>query len=204
MQIPLDTFFPGVRVATPRDLKFVEHLARKFSNQLGFLPRTAVSAYIEAGDVLLGTENGQEAGYVLGRRSMRWDRRVANIVQTAVPLDLQRGLVGTCLVTAWEFLCSTAPGIDCHLIQAWCADDIDARMFWAALGWTAVGQRNAGNARGRSLTLFRRSLTTAGDSIMHVMPPVAGYRARKTAGLFVPGLISPRSTVAGLQPDGCE
>lgn len=167
------------RIATTADLSFIEHLGRKFSNQLGFLPRTAVETYVANGRCIIGLFNDQHAGYVLGRESMRWDRRFANIVQTAVPMDLHRRHIGLALVEAYVASVSVTPRTNPHVVQCWCAEDIDANNFWPAANFRGVACRDPQNQRGRRLQLWRQPITRLGSEIMRNLPPVAGYRAMK-------------------------
>jgi len=169
-----------VRVATADDAKYIEALARKWSNQIGFLPRQAIRRFAEHGRILINLENGDNAGYVLGSGSMRWDRRFANILQTAVPLDLQRQHIGLRLVEAYSRSCLLDPYNDTHCLQCWCAEDIEAMSFWPAAGFIAVASRDAKNARGRKMILWRQALSPLGYNILDRLPPQAGYRAQRT------------------------
>lgn len=181
-----------LRTAVDRDAKFVGNLAKKFSNQLGFIPFAGLAVYCGSGLVCLGEENGEPAGYLLGRPSMRFDRSICPITQAAVHMDAQRMGVGLALV---EDLAWRAWQRGQTMLQCWCAEDIDAMRFWPAAGFTAVLSRDGKNARGRRLTLWRRALTAVSHHRFYAAPPVAGFRARA---------IEPRLIVSGTVVDPAE
>lgn len=54
-----------VQTATEKDALWIEHLQRRFSNQLGFVPRSAIPGLIEARNYLKLALDGNDAGYVL-------------------------------------------------------------------------------------------------------------------------------------------
>jgi hypothetical protein len=174
--VTLPDRFIGIRTAVDRDVKFVIDLAKKFSNQLGFIPSAGLRVYTATGMVALGEENGMPAGYLLGRPSMRFDRSICPITQAAVCFDAQRCKLGLSLV---EDLAVRALGRGQSMLQCWCAEDIDAMKFWPAAGFTAVARRNPANARGRWLTLWRRPLIPITRQRLFCPPPVAGFKAAR-------------------------
>jgi N-acetylglutamate synthase-like GNAT family acetyltransferase len=174
--VPIQRIYPGVSIATSRDLSFVADLQKRFSNQLGFLPRPALQWYLDNQRVMLARENGQAAGYVLGRASMRYNRRIAPITQTAVCLDLQRSKLGLSLVEAWTH--RAAQG-DIQIMQCWCRSDIVAIAFWEALGFQQIMERWPENARQESMILFRRPIVPVHRDVLRAPPPVAGWKAAK-------------------------
>lgn len=165
----------GLRMATADDEKFIIHLQKQHSEALGFLPRKAIQTYLASERILLGQENECQAGYILGRPQMRYDTRIAPITQCAVSMDLKRRHLGLGMVEAWA-TAAFLNGKQC--VQCWCADDLDASMFWPAAGFTAIARRWPNNTRARSLTLWRRacSLGEMGSDFFK-LPPLAGYRA---------------------------
>lgn len=190
----------GLRVATAEDEKFVIHLQKQHSEALGFLPREAVKTYIAAGRVLLGQENDCQAGYILGRPKMRYDPRIAPITQCAVSMDLKRRHLGLGMVDAW----ATAAFLDGKkCVQCWCADDLDASLFWPAAGFTAIARRWPKNTRARSLTLWRRacSLGEMGDDLYR-LPPLAGFKATKVGRIesLIDGRFNQQTTDSNQRP----
>lgn len=175
----------GLRVAAADEIAFVCKVQKQHSGALGFLPRGAIDVYVAAGRVLIGEQNGDEAGYILGRQGMRYDQRIAPITQCAVDMSAQRRTLGMQMVEAWvtgAFL----DGRGC--VQCWCADDIDAQHFWPACGFTPIARRWPQNSRCRSLTLWRRSTSTAAlQDEFKRLPPLAGFKASKVGRIEIIG-----------------
>lgn len=167
----------GLRIGTADDGLFVKKIQKQFSESLGFLPGAAIDSYLVAGRVLIGNQNDQQAGYILGRPQMRYDPTIAPITQAAVAMDAQRRSLGLGLVNQWvtsAFLAGKA------CVQCWCADDLDSRFFWPAAGFTAIARRWPENSRRRSITLWRRSTSVAPLADQYfTLPPLAGFKATK-------------------------
>ncbi|TVQ55669.1 MAG: GNAT family N-acetyltransferase [Phycisphaerales bacterium] len=138
-----------IRSAMPghgdRDLKFLDHLQKKFSNQVGFLPRQALEWNIERGKVSIALENDEPAAYLLGKGNYLRDAHFGIIYQAAVSYDARRRLMGTALVQ--HFIDHMEPNI--RLIGLWCAQDIEANEFWNACGFEAIAARHGSRRKGR-------------------------------------------------------
>lgn len=185
----------NLRTGDSNDGSFVRTIQKQHSEALGFLPGGAIDAYLASGRVLLGAENGDNAGYILGRPQMRYDNRIAPITQAAVAMDLKRRHLGLAMVDQWvtsAFLAGKA------CVQCWCADDLDSRFFWPAAGFVAIARRWPMNTRSRSLTLWRRSTSSAPLTIdFFALPPLAGFRASKVGRVesLMPGSIASAAAV---------
>lgn len=142
----------STRLATQRDLSYAVHLQRKFSNQIGWVPRLAYAGRIDRRDVTLCTVNDDPIGMLVAhpRRS-----GIAHISQAAVELDLQRSLHGAQLVADFA-LRSAAAG--CSVITCTVRDGLPAHSFWQALGFAAVRTRPGGRARRRLLVDYAASV----------------------------------------------
>lgn len=136
-----------IRSAVPggEDLKFLDHLQKKYSHQLGFLPRQALEWNIANGRVSLALENGEPAAYLLGKGCYLRDPHFGIIYQAAVSYDSRRRLVGTALVQ--HFMDHMQPEV--RLIGLWCAQDIEANEFWNACGFEAIAARHGSRRKGR-------------------------------------------------------
>jgi Acetyltransferase (GNAT) family len=115
-----------VRLATAGDVPFLDQLQDKFAHQLGYLPRQALEVNAVRGNVWVGFENGQAAGYVLGKSPYKGREDVAIIYQSALEYDAQRKSIGTQLVEAWV---GSLPK-SVRQVICWCAQDIEANRFW--------------------------------------------------------------------------
>lgn len=140
----------------PDELTYTVSLAKKFTDQIGFLSTAALEHYAIIGGVIQAWENGQECAYIAGTHSKSDQPRLAQIYQAAVAMDLQRRQIGLELVREWELKALTRGA---YGVQLWCAADIDANEFWAAAGYTAVGRRPGGRRRGREHILWQKALS---------------------------------------------
>lgn len=171
------------RVATLNDLPFVMHLQRKFSNQVGFLPKVAIETYIQLGCVMIATENEDNAGYILGRPSLRWNRQISPITQACVAMDARRRSLGLAMLLQRETVCLLRKQT---AIQAMCREGLEANEFWRAAGFTEISRTDPSNARQKLIICWRRILTDNPGPELLQPPPYAGPRARKTIISEVP------------------
>jgi hypothetical protein len=81
--------------AAKKDLLYVEHLGRYHSNNIGFVPRTALADHIQRGNVRILRINGHDAGYMLAGGGKR---RPYRLIQIAISTDLWRLGYGSCLI----------------------------------------------------------------------------------------------------------
>lgn len=165
---------PRLREASTADLSFVLDLQKRFSNQLGFLPRAAVEWYVSNGRVTIATADGQPAGYILGRPRLRCLPQVQPLTQTAIDFEAQRRGLGLLLV---QHALAEALRDGRSLLQAWCRVDLQANEFWSAAGFTAIAIREPPTARARPLILWRRAVTADGQAKILHLPAAAGWRA---------------------------
>jgi N-acetylglutamate synthase-like GNAT family acetyltransferase len=166
-----------IRLATPADLLFIEDLQRKFSNEVGFIPREATRNYLEMRCVKVIEENGLPAGLVLGREALRWNIAMRPIFQAAVDFTAQRRHLGLELVAAHARAARAAGQV---ALQACCREGIDANAFWHAAGFEEICRLDPSNARRRQVIVWRQQLWPDFEPAWYRMPPpVAGYRARK-------------------------
>lgn len=166
----------SIRPATETDTRYLSHLQKIFSNQLGFLPKPALDIYTANGWALIGSENDTEAGYILGRPQYRYEKRMAPITQAAVAMDAQRKMLGLSLVNAW---CERAKEAGKDVVQCSCANDIDAMKFWPEAGFTPICELDPKNARGRKMTIWRIALRGFRPSWFYEPPQAAGFRAKR-------------------------
>jgi hypothetical protein len=167
---------PSIILAKTEHMKFVSALQKKFSNALGYLPTAALQWYVEQKRVGIAFENGEPAGYVLGRTHYKYQPLMRPITQAAVAMDAQRRHHGLGLVAR---VCEQAQATRQLAVQACCAADLDANEFWMVAGFVAVDVLKPDNARGREIIVWRKSLTARAPDWFMVPPPVAGHRAKK-------------------------
>lgn len=165
-----------VVIATPADMSFVLDLQRRHTNALGFLPRAAIDWCLLNQRVRLATENGEPAGYVLGRPAYRWAPLMRPITQAAVAFDAQRRHIGLSLVAR---VCEEAAAAGQIGVQSMCAQGLDANIFWKAAGFIEIGRLSPANTRGREMICWRKFFTRKLPLWAAMMPPLAGWRAAR-------------------------
>lgn len=166
-----------IRIATTYDKAFVDDLAIQFSNALGFIPNQALDWYLSAGCVRLGLENGEPAGYILSREYLRWNRAMRPITQAAVCMDAQRRHLGLAILSDLEDHARSAGQI---ATQACCREGLESNAFWEAAGYQLICKLDPQSARARHVNVWRKQITPYRPTWFEVVPPVAGYRAKKT------------------------
>lgn len=163
-------------IAQPRHLKFLADLQKKFSNQLGFLPTAALQWYVEQKRVGIAFENGDPAGYVLGRTHFRYQPLMRPITQAAVYMDAQRRQHGLALVNR---VCEQAAAAGQRAVQAACAEDLESNAFWRALDFQVIDLQQPDNARGRKIVIWRKPLTDEPPVWFYDPPKCSGQRPRR-------------------------
>lgn len=165
-----------LRCGRVTDLAFLVALQKRCTDEVGFLPRAASVELLEAGGVVIGRENGDEAGALLWRPTMRCQPGTASIVQAAVAMDAQRRRLGLEMVGK---VCQLVAPVAC-VVQCWCAADLESNEFWRSAGFELVACREPENRRNRRLNLWRIPLGECSRARLLELPRRAGYRA----GLF--------------------
>jgi N-acetylglutamate synthase-like GNAT family acetyltransferase len=145
-----------IRPATVADTRYLRHLQRKFSDALGFLPTAAIDWYAESGNVAIAEENGEPAGYLLGRPALNWQPLLRPIYQAAVAMDAQRRHHGLALLRTVEAAAEAAGQTG---LQANCAAGLEANEFWHAAGFIPICYLTPLNCRTRPLICWRKPLT---------------------------------------------
>ena len=149
-----------LRTATPADLNFILDLQRKFHEAVGFLPGPHTLKQLSAGNVLLATDNDDEAGFLLVQPRLASQPTTASIHQACVCLDARRQSLATQLVRT---AAAAAIARGQTILQCSCATDLEANLFWQYLGFRPIATRAGGQKRGRTITLWRLPLTAAAD-----------------------------------------
>lgn len=138
---------PGtVEVVDHRTLTYVDSLQRKHRDEVGFLSHVALSEYVGRSQIWLARENGEPCGYLLwgsfrGPRPVR-DPWQLKIVQACIQYDAQRRKQGERLVRS-IIQVATLAGLP--RVGLWCADDLDANLFWQSMGFRHDGNRIGGH-----------------------------------------------------------
>lgn len=135
----------SVRAARPSDLAFLLDLQRKWSNNLGFLPRACFERYTESGQILVVTENNQPTAYVSFTAS---SSGLLRLPQVAVHPDLLRTTIGTKLL---RHVIRAALHNRCSLVRLTSRSDLPANDFWPTLGFRCTAILTPQTTRNRPL-----------------------------------------------------
>lgn len=127
--------------------RYATHLQDRNKEALGFLPRTKLEYYAENNRIYLHEENGEPCGYLIRGP---WKPRT-KIYQLAVAADARRIEHGIELVA--QMLAEATLQQVCEL-TCWCAADLEANLFWKAIGFKQSKQRAGGRARRRVHNLY--------------------------------------------------
>jgi N-acetylglutamate synthase-like GNAT family acetyltransferase len=146
-----------IRIAKPNDLEFILDLAKKHTNQIGFIPRQATETYLAWRQIAIAMENDQPAGYLLHKHNVGDLPGVTAIHQAAICYDLRRRHLGMELVAHVRMRAALAGNA---MLQLWCRGDIEANEFWRAAGFEAMGLRDGGTGRDIPHILWRIPVAT--------------------------------------------
>lgn len=140
-----------VRLATDKDITYIDHLQRLNAESLSFYPKCVFEREIEAGRILLALVNNAHAGYLYhGALS-----RDLKIHQACIEYDLRGQAYGAELVKNLE---SSASICGCNAITLRCGSDIAANGFWQAMGFDCVAITPGGVRRMRDINNWRKNL----------------------------------------------
>lgn len=166
----------GLRKGTPADLKFVDKLQRKFGHSVGFLCRAALEYNLEHGHVDIAMENGEPAGYLLGRPRLGWQPLMRPIYQACVAMDAQRRHHGLALLLKIEGEARAAHAV---ALQANCAIGVEANEFWKCAGFKPICHMTPRTMRGRQIICWRKPLIRNLPPWFMLPPARSGHMARK-------------------------
>lgn len=135
------------RMAISGDLAYIVGLQNDNRESVGHLPTPAIAERIERGTISIGHLNGWPFGYLL------YDFRGGHckIHQACIQYDARRKLYGATLL--WW----TLDRLDHkQSVTLRCAADLEANLFWKAMGFTPIAVQDGGKRRGRLINVWRR------------------------------------------------
>lgn len=141
-----------IKIANNRDLSYVIHLQKTWSNQVGFLPKAALQRYIDNRATLLVHLNGQHAGYLSWQLTRKG---LLRIIQIAIDPELLRGQLGTALVAYIE---AAARRGSCSVIRCQTRIDLDVNLFANVRGYHPTAIFQSPTARRRPLIEWTKCL----------------------------------------------
>lgn len=121
------------------DIAFVDKMQRDNSHAVGFIQRTIWDKYVFGGErnffVLVCEKNSDMVGYTLVT-SGKFFYDYVKIQQIAVREDARRLEYGSALLAVIKMFCKQYGRVGARLR---CRVDLEANLFWSALGFTKVG-----------------------------------------------------------------
>jgi len=154
----------NIRPGTLADIPFIDRLQKAQTREVGFLPTAALEGKIRLGEVLMAEQNEPRAlatgfspaqepiayasgslGYLIAADRYFKRDEIGYITQINVLPEYRRSLVAAALVQA-QF---DRSAYGCKLYGCWCAQDLKANEFWAAMGFTAIAFRTGSRSKGK-------------------------------------------------------
>ncbi len=132
-------------IAKDTDISYIASLQDDNREAVGHLPKERLLQQISKHRVTIGRINGEPFGYMLchGKRDLI-------VSQACIQYDARRKLYGAQLA---EFSFSAFTP---ERIRLRCASDLEANLFWKAMGFTCVGHVPGGRRRGRTINVWIR------------------------------------------------
>ncbi|BAQ90555.1 GCN5-related N-acetyltransferase [uncultured Mediterranean phage uvMED] len=126
--------------------KYAEHLHKKNSEYLGFIPRSRLEEYESEGRIVLAHENNDPCGYLI--YGSNWP--LLNIYQACIDYDVRRKHHGENIVKEVEDYAA-----DKHSgIYLRCRENLEANDFWKALGYTIERVEQGGLRRNKKINVW--------------------------------------------------
>jgi hypothetical protein len=169
----------SIHHATQTDLPYVIDLSKKLATEVGFIPRQAVSNYLDRGRITMARENGDRAGFFLvGRLGLPQVR----IFQACVQYDARGLNHGIFLLSD---LITKAALAGTEFLSLHCRDGLESNGFWSACGFQSGGLILGGKARRK--IVHQWELTIADALAIPTLPYARHYLAalgaRAAAGI---------------------
>lgn len=150
-----------------KHLSYVVSLQRRFTEQLGFVPRAAVIQRLKSHQVLIALENGEPAGFLLGATAVSNALHIRPIYQAAVQMDAQRRRHGLELL---DQLSTAALSHGQSMLQCFCRQELEANDFWRAAGFVKIALRDVNASRGEPCLLWRKPLVKMSAATLLEIP----------------------------------
>ncbi len=145
-------------------------LQARWSNNVGFLSRTALSDYIERKQLLIVRENGQPAGY------LNWSctkTGLVRVIQLALEPEVLRTHIGTKIV---KHLVRAGQQGCCSIIRLKGRSNLDAHFLWPTLGFALTATFLNPTARALPLLEWTYPLLAQSDIVQGLVTRGKSFR----------------------------
>lgn len=144
-----------ITVATPNDVAFLVHLQKRWSQNLGFLPRCTHQRYADNKQCLIVWQNDEPAGY------LNWTltrKGLCRIIQVAVEPELLRTTLGTKIMKHIE---RQAIRGHCSIMRLTTRSDLPANQVWPLLEYKPTATFQRPTTRGLPLIEWTKQIVDA-------------------------------------------
>jgi N-acetylglutamate synthase-like GNAT family acetyltransferase len=151
--IPIPRCEMSIRVATMSDCAFIDRLQKVHSKMVGFMRASEMEAKIKAGNILIA-QDSTPLGYIVAcdRYFKRDD--VGIVYQVNIAPAKHRNLIGAMLVKA----AFDRAAYGCKLFSCWCAQDLEANLFWESLGFIPLAVRAGSRGKNRVHVFWQKRI----------------------------------------------
>ena len=129
-------------LGTDSAVEYAADLMRKNYPAVGFLPTPRLDYYAQHDQLWIQYENDDPCGYLVFGAG--WP--ILRVYQCCIQTDARRSQHAGILINA---LLEVAKAKNCSAVSLWCASDLEANVFWEAMGFRNNGTREGGQRRGR-------------------------------------------------------
>lgn len=136
------------------ELAYATSLAKKLTNEIGFIPSTRYADAQEKGRLLIQTLNDDPCGFLVFGPPFKG--RV-HVWQTAVQVDARRQAAATALLEKLKHYATTKSAFE---IVLRCRHDLEANGFWTAAGFRHFATSQGGKSRGGMIYHYSLPLVT--------------------------------------------
>ena len=136
------------------NVKYVVSLAKKLTNEIGFVPFTRYADAMAAGRLHVQTLNDEPCGFILHGPPKNG---YLHISQTAVQVDARRRAAATEMLDRLKLYARLK---EVHTILLRCRSDLQANEFWQASGFLRYATSPGGRARGGLIHHYALKLPT--------------------------------------------
>jgi hypothetical protein len=150
--IPVPRCPIAVRIATDKDIPFIDQLQKMHSHMVSFMQRKALEGKIAAGQLVIAEDGQTPLGYCISQDQYCGRDDVGIVYQLNVLPLKQRNLIGASLVK--HVFEKAARG--CRLFSCWCAQDIQANFFWESIGFLPIAFRTGSRLKQRTHIFWQK------------------------------------------------
>lgn len=158
----------SIKLATKNDLKFIDSLQKKNSQELSFYPKVTLEREIDLRRIVMAIVNNDHAGY-LYFGAINYGKPV-KIHQACIEYDLRGNWYGTGLIQYLEkyVFISQADGISLR-----CRSNILANNFWKLSGFECISVTSGGKMRNADINTWYKKINNDlfGMQILNTLTP---------------------------------